>query len=89
MAEMMTPDPIVVAAATQMQIATLTAQVASIRGAIAAGLDSASYDGKSVHYRSLNEMKQALNFAEAQLNALVQPGYRKPQAGFATFTRGR
>lgn len=83
---MMTPvvtNPLVLA-----QIALMQVQRAALVSAIAAGVTNVSYEGKTASYRSLTEMKQALNFLDAQIAALAYPGYRKPQAGFAYYNRG-
>ena len=65
-----------------------TSEILALRAAIAAGVTSASYDGKSVTYDDLAGMQRRLSLLEKwQLQAL-NPRYRAPQAGFATFSRG-
>lgn len=61
-------------------------QIAAINAAIAAGAQSVSYDGKTVAYRSFDEMLKTvgyLNRLQAQAN-----GLKTPTVGLASFDRG-
>jgi hypothetical protein len=56
---------------TDAQIATITAQLADLNAAIASGIDSTSYEGKSTRFRSYQEMLLARSDLQAQLNAAM------------------
>lgn len=51
--------------------ATLQGQLDALRTAYATGTDSVSYDGKSVRYRSAEEMRAAIASLENQINGLT------------------
>ncbi len=61
-------------------------QIAAMNAAIAAGVTSVSYEGKSATYRSLNEMIQTVAYL-TRLQAAAN-GTPRPVAGKATFSRG-
>ncbi len=65
-----------------------TAEILALRKAIASGVKSASYDGKTVTYDDIAGMQRRLALIEGWQMQFLQPGYRRPMAGFATFTRG-
>lgn len=44
------------------------AQITALRAAIAAGTRRVTYDGKSVEYASLREMREALEMMEADVH---------------------
>ncbi len=48
-------------------VATLQAQLDALRRAYRSGAHSVSYDGKSITYRSLDEMRAAIASIEAEL----------------------
>jgi hypothetical protein len=65
-----------------------TAEILALRAAIASGATRVSYNGYSVDYDSLDGMKQRLILLTGWQMQLLNPAYRKPQAGFAAFRRG-
>ena len=73
--------------ATIAKIATLNAQIAALNDALNSGVTRVSYDGRSVEYRSMQELKMTLNRAMVEVNQLMNPAYRKPTAGVARFVR--
>lgn len=65
-----------------------TPEILALKGAIASGAKTVSYDGKSVSYDDLEGMKRRLALLIGWQMQALDPTYRRPQAGFATFTRG-
>ncbi|WP_158808641.1 phage head-tail joining protein [Beijerinckia sp. L45] len=78
-----TTDP-----ATQLRIAQLQGQITALQDAIGQGATRVSYDGRSVDYASINDMKMAVNYVTGILNQLLNPNYRKPTVGRAVFRNG-
>lgn len=76
------------AADRMVRLAQVRAEVIALRVAERSGVARASYEGKSVDYRDMNELRQALARAEAELLLLSGYSGRRPTAGFATFNRG-
>lgn len=74
--------------ARDLRVVALRAQIIALQAAERSGITRASYDGKSVDYRDLNELRQALAGAQAELLQLMGIQYRRPSAGFAVFRRG-
>lgn len=69
-------------------VARLRGEIAALDFAIGTGVLTTSYDGKSATYDSFEEMKRRRGFLVNQLLSLAGPaGYRRPGAGFATFSR--
>lgn len=64
-----------------------SAEIIGLKAAIASGVTRASYGGQSVDYADLDSMKQRLNLLTLWQAQLTNPGYRRPQSGFATFRR--
>jgi hypothetical protein len=62
------------------QQAMLVANLASIEGAISSGASSASYDGKSMSFRSLSEMRSIRDDLRRQLGLPTRS--RRTVAGF-------
>lgn len=58
------------------------AQIAALRAAIAAGMRRVTYDGKTVEYASLKEMREALEMMEADVNG------RPTRRALAAFANG-
>lgn len=68
-------------------VETVTEQIDALRDAMAQGVRVVSYDGRSVEYRSIREMRMALvelNRELADLNGDPIPSGRR----FACFGRG-
>lgn len=85
---MITPAPANAAAISAAMLASLLTERAALVSAIASGVRSVSYEGKSASYDDLAGMKMRLNFIDAQIAPLTGAPARKPQAGFANFSRG-
>lgn len=51
-----------------IDVATMQTQLDALRKAYSSGLTSASYNGKNVQYRSLEEMRAAIAALENQIN---------------------
>lgn len=69
-----------------MAVIDYAGQIAAINAAIAAGVTTVSYDGKSVAYRSFDEMIQTVAYLERlQVRAA---GQKVPSVGMAAFDRG-
>ncbi len=47
-------------------------QLAALKAALAAGTTRVSYDGKSVEYRSLSEIKEIIALIEAELSGAAR-----------------
>jgi len=47
-------------------------QLAALKAALAAGTTRVSYDGKSVEYRSLSEIKEIIALLEAELSGAAR-----------------
>ncbi|MRI57420.1 hypothetical protein D8770_26310 [Methylobacterium sp. DB1607] len=60
-----------------------TAQIAALEAALAQGVLSVSYEGKSASYRSFEEMIQVIAYLKRQSSPK-----KRPVAGFAGFGRG-
>lgn len=60
--------------------------IAALQAAIAQGVTSVSYEGKSASYRSLNEMIQAAAYLQRQQDKAN--GIKRPVAGLAGFSNG-
>jgi len=58
------------------------AQITALEEAIAAGVLRVSYDGKSVEYRSLKEMRAIL----AEMKAESDPAVRVPRTHLASYS---
>lgn len=65
-----------------------TAEILALRRAIAGGVLTASYEGKSVTYDDFEGLKRRLALVEVWQAKLLDPRYRRPGAGFAVFNRG-
>ncbi|MDV2988161.1 UNVERIFIED_CONTAM: hypothetical protein Q9R58_28060 [Methylobacteriaceae bacterium AG10] len=63
-----------------------TAQIAAMEAALAQGVTSVSYEGKSASYRSLEEMIQTIAYLKRQ--DAKAAGRGRAVAGFAGFSRG-
>ena len=69
-----------------MAVVDYSGQIAALQGAIAAGVTSVSYEGKSVTYRSLDEMTKTVAYLQrAQSRA---NGQKVANVGLANFDRG-
>ena len=69
-----------------MAVVDYTAQIVALRAAIASGVTTVSYEGKTASYRSLDEMIQAAAYLQRQQDKAN--GVRRPVAGHAGFGRG-
>lgn len=65
----------------------LRAAIPALRTAIVSGTLRVTYDGRTIEYRSLAEMKAALRFAEDTL-AGPAAASRRPSFAATTFSRG-
>ncbi|SFT11687.1 hypothetical protein [Methylobacterium sp. yr668] len=63
-----------------------SAQIAAMQAALAQGVMSVSYEGKSASYRSFQEMIQIIAYLERQ--QARANGQRVPTVGLASFDRG-
>lgn len=63
-----------------------SAQIAALNAAIASGVTSVSYEGKSASYKSLAEMIQTVSYLQRQQDKAN--GVKRPVAGFAGFANG-
>lgn len=63
-----------------------SAQIAALTQAIASGVTTVSYEGKSTSFRSLQEMIQTVAYLERQ--QARANGAPRPVAGHAGFSRG-
>lgn len=63
-----------------------TAQIAAMEAALAQGVTSVSYEGKSASYRSFEEMIQIIAYLKRQQAKAAGTG--RAVAGFAGFSRG-
>ena len=64
----------------------LSGQIAAIQGAIAAGVTSVSYEGKSTSFRSFDEMLKTVTYLQ-RVQARAN-GQKVPTVGLASFDRG-
>lgn len=72
---------------TPQEAQELQAAIPALRLAIVSGTTRVTYDGKTIEYRSIAEMKAALRFAE---DAIAGPAAssRRPSFATTTFSRG-
>lgn len=63
-----------------------SAQIMALNAAIASGVTSVSYEGKSVSYKSLNEMIQTVAYLKRQQDKAAGKG--RAVAGVAGFSNG-
>ncbi len=63
-----------------------SAQIAAMQAALAQGVLTVSYEGKSASYRSFQEMIQIIAYLERQ--QARANGQRVPTVGLASFDRG-
>lgn len=68
-----------------MAVIDYTGQIIAINNAIAAGVTSVSYEGKSATYRSFDEMIQTVAYLERQQTRAN--GQRVPISGVASFSK--
>lgn len=73
---------------TTAVVVDYTPEILALRKAIAAGVLTASYEGKSVTYDDLEGLKRRLALVEGWQMQILRPGYKRPGAGFAVFNRG-
>jgi hypothetical protein len=66
--------------------ATLQGQLDALQAALASGADSVSYDGKSVRYKSSEEMRAAIASIQNQINGLT--GANSPGSFRVRSTKG-
>ena len=69
-----------------MAVTDYSGQIAAINAAIAAGATSVSYEGKSVTYRSLDDMLKTVAYL-GRLQARAD-GRQASNVGLASFDRG-
>lgn len=72
---------------TQEELQELQAAIPALRLAIVSGTTRVTYDGRTIEYRSVSEMREALRFAE-DLMAGPDVVARRPTFAVATFSRG-
>lgn len=63
-----------------------SAQIAALKAALAQGVTSVSYEGKTATYRSFDEMLKTIAYLERE--QLRGTGRRVPTVGLACFDRG-
>lgn len=69
-----------------MAVIDYSGQIAALNNAIAAGAQTVSYEGKSISYRSFDEMIQTVAYLE-RLQARAA-GQKVPTVGVSEFDRG-
>lgn len=67
-------------------VVDVSAQIAALRAALAQGVTSVSYEGKSASYRSFDEMLKVIAYLE-RVEARAN-GRRVSTVGMASFDRG-
>lgn len=74
-------------ALTEQEAQDMHAAIPALRLAIVSGTLRVTYDGKTIEYRSMADMKAALRFAEDTL-AGPAAASRRPSFATTTFSRG-
>lgn len=71
-----------------LQMAYTLAQYSELQSAIARGVKSVSYNGKTVLYMSLDEMRSILNDMAAELGLNAAVPTRMPRRTYTVFDKG-
>ncbi|MFG6637167.1 phage head-tail joining protein [Sulfitobacter sp. 1A12126] len=64
----------------------MEAQLDALEDMLASGVLKTEYEGKSLTYRSFNDLERAISRLEVKIARAS--GKKKPVAGFARFSRG-
>ena len=71
-----------------LPMAYTLAQYSELQSAIARGVKSVSYNGKTVQYMSLDEMRSILNDMAAELGLNAATPTRMPRRTYTVFDKG-
>lgn len=71
-----------------LSMAYTLAQYTELQSAIARGVKSVSYSGKTVQYMSLDEMRSILNDMAAELGLNTATPTRMPRRTYTVFDKG-
>lgn len=71
-----------------LQMAYTLAQYSELQSAIARGVKSVSYNGRTVQYMSLDEMRSILNDMAAELGLNAAVPTRMPRRTYTVFDKG-